>query len=259
VRAFIVVFTFVFFLPRFSTGQTQDTTAFETIDSVTHEVLSEADQKLVVYDAPSDSLAIESRQFGTDKLNTLKDDPALQYKIPPTVAESLWDRFIYWLGYILREIFNSALNTNWGNVIAYAIGIALVVLIIMMILKVNAFRILYSSGGARLKHQVLDENIHEMDFDKLIQEAEQMQDYRRGVRLLFLYALKILSDKHLIHWESGKTNHEYVSELQSRDLKTGLNELSFYFDYAWYGNFRITSETFNKAHDIFTNWKGKVS
>jgi hypothetical protein len=133
-----------------------------------------------------------------------------------------------------------------------------IIVVVMMILKVDAFKILYGGGDGKLKSQVLDENIHEMDFDQLIKEAVNDQDYRRGIRLLFLYALKILSDKHVIHWELGKTNHEYVAEVKEKDLKHGLHDLSFYFDYAWYGNFSITAETFIKAEQIFNNWKQKV-
>jgi hypothetical protein len=80
-----------------------------------------------------------------------------------------------------------------------------------------------------------------------------------ATRLVFLHALKILSDKHLIDFNPGKTNHDYVEELSSSDLKTGLNELSFYFDYAWYGNFSISEDQFLKIKNVFSDWKNKVT
>jgi hypothetical protein len=150
-------------------------------------------------------------------------------------------------------------GTNWGRVITYIVGIALLVILIMLMLKVNAFKVIYSGTGGGQKYNVFDENIHEMDFEQLINDATQSHDYRKGIRLLFLYALKLLSDKHLIHWQSGKTNHDYVAEITERELKTGLNELSFYFDYAWYGNFSINAETFQKAQSIFATWKNKIN
>jgi hypothetical protein len=211
-----------------------------------------------IYQAAPDSLRIKERAFGKEQLRRLKSDPDLNYEQPPTVAESLWDRFLSWLAYIFNNLFNGAVNTDWGRLIVYAIGLALLVALVMLVLKINAFKVLYSGQGAAQQYQVLDENIHEMDFDRLIQDAIDAQDYRRGVRLLFLYALKLLSDRQLIHWQSGKTNHDYVGELNRNDLRSGLNELSFYFDYAWYGNFRINRDTFSKAQSTFADWKTKL-
>lgn len=246
----LIVAVFVF-SPSFS--QVIDTTLFEQADSIHHTY-----EKEIIYNAPVDSSAVDVRDFSDSKLQSLKEDPDMNYRQPPTIAESLWDRFWMWVGELLQSIFDNAIHTNWGRVIVYAIGIALLIVIVMMILKVNAFRVLYGAEGSKLKAGVLDENIHEMNFEKLIQEAITTQDYRKGIRLLFLYALKVLSDKHLINWESGKTNNEYVSELKQPELKTGLNELSFYFDYAWYGNFNISEEMFTKVQRIFVNWKEKI-
>lgn len=229
-----------------------DTTAYENYD----DEGSDEDEVLV---APPDSTDVAERPFDSGKVDELKSDPGLQYKEAPTIAESLWDRFLVWLNQIIEAIFDNAVNTNWGRVLAYLVGIALLVVVIMMILKVDAFKIFYAGQGAStIKYNVLDENIHEMDFENLIQEAISKNDYRTGVRLVFLYSLKILSDKQLIHWEQGKTNHDYVAELKSPELKTGFNELSFYFEYAWYGNFSINHDLFSKVQHTFTTWKAQL-
>lgn len=211
------------------------------------------------YRALSDSTPIDRKSFSESVIRELKDDPALQYKETPTVAESLWSRILAWLGEVLRSLLDGAVNTNWGRVVSYLLGIAALVIIIMMLLKVNAFKIFYSGEGAQtVQHNVIEENIHEMDFEKLIQQALDQKDYRKGVRLIFLFSLKMLSDKHLIDWEQGKTNHDYVDELKHAELKSGFNELSFYFDYAWYGNFSINAETFGKVQAVFSEWRTKV-
>ncbi|HCM77624.1 MAG TPA: DUF4129 domain-containing protein, partial [Cytophagales bacterium] len=66
--------------------------------------------------------------------------------------------------------------------------------------------------------------------------------YRNGIRLIFLYALKMLADKQYIQWQAGKTNHDYSDELGAGELKTNYNQLSRYFEYAWYGNFLIEED-----------------
>jgi len=44
---------------------------------------------------------------------------------------------------------------------------------------------------------------------------------------------------NLIQWMPGKTNDEYMAELQQHPTQPRLQELRYYFDYAWYGHFEI--------------------
>ena len=237
--------------------------------SFSQESDSSRDQSDVVemqdeYDAKDsyafpDSSEIITRSADTEELQRLKSDPALQYKEPPTIAESLWDRFILWLRQLISSIFESAVTTDWGRVLVYVVGLILLVVLIMAILRVNAFKIFSSGDGvSTYRYNALDDNIHDMDFDKLIDDAMSKKDYRLGVRLVFLYALKMLSDKDHIHWDHGKTNHDYMEELKMAELKPGFNDLNYYFEYAWYGNFNINAEMFNHVQDIFKTWRANI-
>lgn len=209
--------------------------------------------------AAPDSLKIAARAFDESKLNELKSDEELQYKEAPTIAESLFDRFLKLLSQFFDSLVQGAVTTNWGRLISYLIGVGLLVVLIMMLLKVNAFKVFYGGQGASsMPYHVLDENIHEMDFEKLIQEAITSGEYRKATRLVFLNALKILADKNFIHWEQGKTNHDYLSEVTAADLKPGFNELNYYFEYAWYGNFNINHEKFLKVQQVFDAWRERI-
>ena len=238
----------------YSHGQDADSNNV-SFDSVAAVVDSEgADSR-----APDDLLNVEARNFEVATLNKLKSDEDLAYKEPPTVAESLWDRALLLIKQFLDSLFTGAVTTNWGRVFSYILGLVVVIVLIMMILRVNAFKVFYSGQGTRtISYHALDENIHEMDFDKLIQEAIAEGDYRKGIRLLFLNSLKMLADKDFIHWEQGKTNHDYLSELTAADLKDGFNELNYYFEYAWYGNFPVNHEMFLKVKHAFTDWRRRI-
>jgi hypothetical protein len=208
----------------------------------------------------SDTIAIEKKSFDSTVIDNLKNDPDYQYTQPPTIAESLWDRFKRWIAALIDAILRGATSTGVGRIIMSIIGIVLLSAIIMMLLKVDAFRVFYS-GADRGKtiNPLFHENIHEMDFEKLLREAVQKEDYRQGTRFILLYALKLLADKNLIKWEGGKTNHDYVDELTTSHLKTGFNELSYYFDYTWYGHFEVNRETFTKIENTFSDWRSKIN
>jgi hypothetical protein len=238
----------------YSHGQDADS-ANISFDSVAALIDSDGDDSR----APDDSVMIEARNFDGATLNKLKSDGDLQYKEPPTIAESLWDRALLLIKQFLDSLFTGAVSTNWGRVFSYILGLALVIVLIMMIIKVNAFKIFYSGQGvSTIPYHALHEDIHGMDFEKLIQEAIAARDYRKGIRLLFLNSLKMLADKNFIHWEQGKTNHDYLSELTAADLKEGFKELNYYFEYAWYGNFRVNHEMFLKVQLAFTNWRQRI-
>ncbi len=213
-----------------------------------------------VFNAPPDSTAITARSFDAERIEELKNDPAFQYQKPATVGESLWDRLMSYLAEFFSSLFRNAVGTNWGRVITFLVGFGVVIVIILTILRINAFRIFYSGEGASIiRYGALDENIHEMDFEKLIREAAARNDHRAGVRLIFLYALKILSDKGFVHWEQGKTNHDYLAELKNADLHDGFHELNYYFEYAWYGNFNINATMFSTVQKTFSTWRSKLA
>jgi hypothetical protein len=211
------------------------------------------------FDAANDTSYVDARSFGEATIDRLKADPDLNYQQPPTVAESLWDRIKYWLAVFFERLIEGATMSGIGRILMYTIGLIILVVLVLTLLKVNAFRVLYAGADRNtINHQVFHENIHEMDFEKLIREANEKGDFRQGTRLVLLYALKLLSDQHLITWEAGKTNHDYVAELSVHELKAGLNEISFYFDYAWYGNFTVTAEAFGKVQSTFQDWRRKL-
>lgn len=207
----------------------------------------------------NDTLKITVRPYSPADVDNLKSDPDLNYAQPPTIAESLWDRLQQLLAWFFESLFEQAATMDVGRLIVYVIAAILIIVVVMMLLKVNAFNVFYSGADQpRQNYQVFHENIHEMNFEKLIQEAAERKEFRLATRLVFLHALKILSDKHLIEFNPGKTNHDFVEELKVVDLKTGLSELSFYFEYAWYGNFLISDVQFKKIKNTFYEWRNRI-
>jgi hypothetical protein len=236
-------------------AQTQDSVEPEFDEEYTDSVSFEEYQPI---EYPPDTLTIHPRDFSEDKVKELRADEDFNYAEAPTVGESLWDRFWRWVGQFILELFGKMATTNWGNVLLYVLALVVLTVIVMAVLKVDAFRILAKGDGSAVTKGVFHENIHEMDFDTLIKEAVANRDYRNAVRLVFLQSLKILADKQHINWQAGKTNHDYVDEVQTLDVKKGLGQLSYYFDYAWYGGFMISETQFSRLKTIFDSWRGTI-
>jgi hypothetical protein len=206
----------------------------------------------------NDSLVINERDFSAAELEELKKEIHYQFQKPPTFGQTLWEQILRWIAEFFGSLWNVSTDTNWGKLFTYLMTLAVVVLVIFVMLKLNAYKIFYSGQGVPMKYSEVDEDIHQIDFEREIQLAIKEQNYRRGIRLLFLFSLKKLSDKQHIVWEQGKTNHEYVNELRVPELKEPFSQLSYYFDYAWYGNFDVNRDLFERVNNIFNHLKGKV-
>jgi hypothetical protein len=242
----------------------QDTAPTAASDTTSSPYDNIKDDKMLImgYDSlvlSIDSTSITPRSFDEAAVDELRKNDDFNYRQPPTVVESLWDRFLLWLGRLLEWLFRGAVTTNWGRVMLYALGLVVLIVVIMMLLKVDALRV-FQSGADKgaVAYRTFTENIHEMDFDRLIRDAIAKKEYRIGVRLTFLHALKILADRQHVDWRPGKTNHDYLAELKEGELKTGFNELSFYFDYTWYGDFNVTENLFQKVSVVFDGWRKKI-
>lgn len=208
------------------------------------------EEESIVYD----SNAIDIRPITKESLEKLKADPEMDYGQSPA-AVNLWERFKRWFLNWLNRLIGAAVSASWSTFLIIILAILSMVYVIMRLLKVDAFGMVYSGAKTSPGYGVLDEDIHTMDFEKMINDALQHKQFRLAIRLLFLQSLKLLADQHHILWKPGKTNHDYLQELKAGHLKAGFNDLSFYFEYAWYGNFTVNETMYQKVAKIFNHWK----
>jgi len=103
------LFYISFFISAAAFCQDPDSTVDQS-DAVVVEGKYENDDGSVDAYALPDSSEITPRSADAEALQKLKSDPALQYKEPPTIAESIWDRFLLWLRQMFSSIFESAVT-----------------------------------------------------------------------------------------------------------------------------------------------------
>ena len=78
---------------------------------------------------------------------------------------------------------------------------------------------LFSPRDNEFKAQeITEDDINEVDFDQLIAEAENSDDYLTLCRLRYLQTLKLASDASLVTWRRYKTPTQYAQEWQDSDF-----------------------------------------
>jgi len=156
------------------------------------------------------------------------------------------------------SVFNTSSDIAW--LVVRLLGIFLVGFLLYFIIKYlinqnGGFFFSKKNKKVSIREQELHENIHEINFPESIAQFENSGDYRSAVRYQFLFILKKLSDKKIISWNPEKTNKDYIIELKTAHLKTGFSDLSYIFDYVWYGEFRIDQASYLKFKNQFQSFQ----
>jgi len=99
-----------------------------------------------------------------------------------------------------------------------------------------------------------NENIFEINYQKEIDRAIQEHNYRLAVRLMFLRALKNLSEKNVIQFKHGRTNFDYLVQVNNTGYYKDFFRLTRHYEYMWYGEFGVSNETFAIIKREFENF-----
>lgn len=208
------------------------------------------DSTVVRYD--SSAIAVRSVQAGA--LDGYLHDPDFAYDREVHEVVTWWDRFKAWLK---DKIFGPLEGMNTGPVvkwILYAVAAFGIFFAITRLLQMDMGQVFSRKRAASIAFEDLAEDIEGMDFDTLIAEATAARAYRRAVRLLYLKTLKALTTENLIDWQRDKTNHEYIDELQRPDLRAAFAELTYLFEYIWYGDFSVDEHGFERVRQRFARF-----
>ena len=205
--------------------------------------LAKADERIRPWPLPPDrTTPLPVRRPDEARLRQLQADSAFRYEEPAPAGMGLWDRFWYWLG----RLFDRLMGTSGGKLTwKYAWYAAIVAALVFAVLKFLQVDLTGAFGRSarrtRLDYEVLDEDIHGVDFPARLAEAEAAGNYRLAVRLGYLEALKLLSDQGRLHWEPNKTNHAYLHELPAGPLREAFRVATRQFEYVWYGELTLTA------------------
>lgn len=177
--------------------------------------------------------------------------------------ESFWQKLMRKIDRILRSIFGETVFVKSSEFTAALVRLFAIILVGFLLYFIVKY-ILGKEGNfifgkknkkLNLNEQELHENIHEINFPESIAKFEHARDYRSAVRYQFLYILKKLSDRKLINWNPEKTNKDYVAELKAAHLKSEFFDLSYIFDYVWYGEFNIDEQSYQKFKNQYQAFK----
>jgi hypothetical protein len=137
--------------------------------------------------------------------------------------------------------------------IAYLLIIGIVVWILFYIIRNTSLeQKLKKTTVVKSDLEAPIENIEEMDIHSLLEQARAAGDFRLATRLYYLSILKKLNEHGFIAWKKDKTNHDYLSELFSREYYfEEVSGLTLSYEQVWYGDRTLTEASFQKLASRF--------
>lgn len=201
----------------------------------------------------SDSLQLsQSRAIPAEVMEAYRNNEDFDYRFGYEQTISWWEQFKRWLAEQLSWLFGTVeidFPIDWLLYIFCAAAIIFAILKLMGVSVSGLFRRDESAGRIDMQPE-MEQNIHEINFEEEISRAQQSQDYRKAVRLLYIWTLKRLADAEHIHWHPGKTNADYQREMQQSTLLPDFRSLSIYYEYAWYGEFPVDAALYQKVNQL---------
>lgn len=205
---------------------------------------------------PHDSSKIAKKQFDEKQIEALKNNPDLQYTTTQNNNNSLWERLMSIFYNWLDELFANPESRQIFKVVINVISTLLIIYAILKIIGVDTASLLTGRGQAKADGSYFSEkDIHHINFEKEIEKAISDHNYRLAVRLLYLKNLKYLADTKKVDWKPHKTNADYLREIPAGTLKNAFADITYVFDYVWYGNFQIDEPMFEKAKMAFAQFE----
>lgn len=213
--------------------------------------------KSVIKEIRVDSTQLTPLKFDKDSIGSYKEQKEFQYDEIGEQQLSWWDKFWMWFWHLIGSFIHGATSNLISRYIFIGLGIALILFIVIKVIGAeNIFR--KKSKATILPYDVITENIHDIDYEQELQRLVAERKFRLAVRLLYLRALKKLSDAEIIHWQPDKTNYHYLMEIDKPELRNDFSKLTIQFDYIWYGDFPIDEVKFEPINRSFNQFNSQI-
>lgn len=172
------------------------------------------------------------------------------YQDNRNILQRIWDWVKEWVMDLINKWFSGlSPSSTTGDIIVAGLFILMgIVVISLAIYLIRNFR-----RRQRLKrHQPLQsmsaQGVSLLDYQRLLEEAETVENYQAAVRLRFLILLFELDHEQWLIKERWKTNWDYYQELKrlKKDKAEPFYQLAVYFEATTYGNKQVKLEDYQK-------------
>ncbi len=205
--------------------------------------------------------SLESRDF-QQELSEVYTGDDYKYDIKDGESQNLLARFLRWLLNGISDTFGINLPPGTLKFLEYLIyfllGSLAIYLLVKFLIGENLSNVFSKQAASIIDINLSEAHIENVDLDALIKDALKQKDYRLAIRYQYLRALKTLSQQNIIEWHFEKTNLDYQKEIKTPGIQSLFKEVSYLYDYIWYGEQPIDETKYEAAQSRFTALKKHI-
>lgn len=226
--------------------------------SIGHTASVAVDSAIIGRTARFDSSEITKAEVNQEKLNAYFNDPELNYEQQVTQWPPFLSAILARILDFISPFFTKPKFQPFRSGLYYILVAAVILLVFYAIRKSYVSKTWGKSESDSITISTVNEDIHQLNLEELLEQAVQKKEYRRAVRLGFLKVLRQMTDKGAIRWRQEKTNRDYQQEVADANYAGDFDALIRFYEYIWYGNFPVDSSTFTKIREQMKLMEHKI-
>jgi hypothetical protein len=254
-KKLLLVFTFILLcLHGFSQDEYPDSVAYADTtvvkDSGYTSVADETSAKfdsLSLYDIPS----FYTYEIPDSALQNLKSDEAFWYvnKVPKRQKPPELDPN--------KKYPEPFYLQNWFRTLLWIVIVGAFIAVLIWFLIASDVKLFRRKAAVLQSPEdiAINEDIFSINYEQELEKAIADQNYRLGVRLMYLHILRLFSEKNIIQYKIERTNSDYLLQLYNTSYYKDFFRLTRNFEYVWYGKFDISSAAFEMIRQDHTKIK----
>jgi hypothetical protein len=187
-------------------------------------------------------------------------DPKLQYNLNAKYEPGMLERFVEWLSKVLfGDVEYKSISITRQAIIWLVVIICLIIAV--RIIWRSSFTSLVKPQGkhGRFSFEELKDGLQAIPFEKMIKEAEDLNDWRLALRWRYLFCLYALEKKGILEFRPAKTNIDYLRDLRKTDYKQSFAELSKIYEYVWYGKFEVDKQKYSGYSELYKGFNQSLN
>lgn len=246
IKKSLALITLIFFVHAAFAQNTSDTSSF--VDStVVQENEYHDEDETPVFDS-LDMLNLPSfprYEIDDSVVRNLKNDEAFWYadRLPKRQKASEVDPN--------KKYSEPFYLQNWFRTLLWIVIVAAFIGVLVWFLIASDIKLFRKKAKAlhTTEDSLITEDIFSIDYEEEIEKAVRNNNYRLGVRLMYLHVLRLLSEKNIIQYKIERTNSDYLLQLFNTSYYKDFFRLTRNFEYVWYGKFDISPAAFDSIRE----------
>lgn len=215
-------------------------------------VIAQDDEKKTKYFLDKSELAeltdsLQLRQVPVSTVKKMKEDKDYWYADAEIKRKKVEQKDNSYVPVIRRKWFQ---NLLWAIIITGFVGFVIWWLAGQ---NVGLFRKKVARIDSLQQDEIDTEDIFNLNYQGEIDKATRQGNYRLAIRLMFLRLLKNLSEKNIIQFSQGKTNFDYLVQLQPTKYYKDFFRITRNYEYSWYGKFEVGEQAYYSIVNDFKN------